>query len=40
MNSTRKLWVGLAALLIASFAVLLWVGSEVHRQAPLCPKRS
>ncbi|KQO00569.1 MULTISPECIES: nitric-oxide reductase large subunit [Stenotrophomonas] len=39
MNSTRKLWVGLAALLIASFAVLLWVGSEVHRQAPPLPDR-
>ena len=39
MNSTRKLWVGLAALLIASFAVLLWVGSEVHRQAPPLPER-
>ena len=39
MNSTRKLWVGLAALLIASFAVLLWVGSEVHRQAPPMPEQ-
>jgi nitric oxide reductase subunit B len=39
MNSTRKLWVGLAALLIASFAVLLWVGSEVHRQAPPLPEK-
>jgi len=39
MNSTRKLWVGLAALLIASFAVLLWVGSEVHRQAPPLPDK-
>ena len=39
MNSTRKLWVGLAALLIASFAVLLWVGSEVHRQAPPLPEQ-
>lgn len=39
MNSTRKLWVGLATLLIASFAVLLWVGSEVHRQAPPLPEK-
>lgn len=37
MNSTRKLWAGLAVLLITSFAVLLWVGSEVHRQAPPLP---
>ncbi|TWT21660.1 nitric-oxide reductase large subunit [Luteimonas wenzhouensis] len=39
MDSTRKLWAGLAVLLIASFAVLLWVGSEVHRQAPPMPDR-
>ena len=39
MNSTRKLWVGLAALLMASFAVLLWVGSETYRQAPPMPEQ-
>lgn len=39
MNSTRKLWVGLATLLIASFAVLLWVGSEIHRQSPPMPEQ-
>ena len=39
MNSTRKLWAGLAVLLIASFAALLWVGSEIHRQAPPMPER-
>ncbi|MDI9239955.1 nitric-oxide reductase large subunit [Lysobacter sp. LF1] len=39
MNSTRKLWVGLATLLIASFAVLLWVGSEIHRQQPPMPEQ-
>ena len=38
MDSTRKLWTGLALLLISSFAVLLWVGSEVHRQAPPMPE--
>ncbi|MCR6661965.1 MAG: nitric-oxide reductase large subunit [Luteimonas sp.] len=38
MNSTRKLWTGLAILLLSSFAVLLWVGSEVHRQAPPMPE--
>ena len=37
MNPTRKLWTGLAVLLVCSFAVLLWVGSEVHRQAPPMP---
>jgi len=39
MNSTRKLWVGLATLLIASFAVLLWVGGEIHRQQPPMPEQ-
>ena len=29
MSNTRKLWLGLAALLIASFAVLLWAGGEI-----------
>lgn len=38
MNSTRKLWAGLAILLIASFAVLIWVGSEIHRQQPPMPE--
>ena len=39
MNSTRKLWAGVAVLLIASFAVLLWVCSEIHRQAPPMPEQ-
>jgi nitric oxide reductase subunit B len=38
MTSTRKLWGGLAALLIASFAVLLWVGTEIHRTMPPMPE--
>ena len=29
MDPTRKLWAGLAVLLFASFAALLWVGSEI-----------
>ncbi|WP_449426646.1 nitric-oxide reductase large subunit, partial [Rhodanobacter lindaniclasticus] len=37
MSSTRKLWLGLAALLIASFGVLLWVGDQVHQHAPPLP---
>lgn len=37
MSTTRKLWLGLAALLLASFALLLWVGKEVHQQAPPLP---
>jgi nitric oxide reductase subunit B len=37
MSTTRKLWLGLAALLIVSFSVLLWVGRVVHQQAPPLP---
>ncbi|HLT92571.1 MAG TPA: nitric-oxide reductase large subunit [Woeseiaceae bacterium] len=39
MDTTRKLWLGLAALLAASFAVLLWIGGEIHREAPPIPER-
>jgi nitric oxide reductase subunit B len=38
MNPTRKLWLSLAALLVASFAVLLWVGGEIHRVKPPIPE--
>ena len=37
MNPTRKLWLSLAALLVASFSVLLWVGGEIHRVMPPIP---
>lgn len=33
----RKLWAALALLLAVSFAVLLWVGDEIHRQMPPLP---
>ena len=39
MGSTRKLWLGLAALLIVSFGVLLWAGGEIFRAAPPIPER-
>lgn len=39
MTETRKLWLGLAALLLASFAVLLWAGGEIFRAAPPMPER-
>nr|WP_298124124.1 nitric-oxide reductase large subunit [uncultured Pseudoxanthomonas sp.] len=39
MSSTRKLWLGLAALLVASFSVLLWAGGEIFRAAPPMPER-
>ena len=37
MNVGRRLWIGLAVLLAASFTVLLWVGSEIHRVMPPIP---
>src|SRR5688500_12627827 len=37
MNASRRLWVGLGALLLLSFAVLLWVGGEIHRVMPPIP---
>ncbi|HEX2596156.1 MAG TPA: nitric-oxide reductase large subunit [Luteimonas sp.] len=39
MSNTRKLWLGLVALLIASFAVLLWSGGEIFRTAPPIPDK-
>ena len=39
MTSTRKLWLWLAALLISSFAVLLWTGGEIAEHKPPMPER-
>jgi nitric oxide reductase subunit B len=39
MESTRKLWIGLGTLLAVSFAILLFMGGEIHRQAPPMPER-
>lgn len=39
MNSTRTLWFYLAALLAASFSVLLWTGGEIYRAAPPMPEQ-
>ena len=39
MSNTRKLWLGLAALLVASFSVLLWAGGEIFRAAPPMPEK-
>jgi len=38
MNSTKKLWISLAGLLVVSFGVLLMLGGEIHRQAPPMPE--
>lgn len=39
MSNTRKLWMALAVLLICSFSVLLWAGSEIFRAAPPMPEQ-
>src|SRR5690606_2483807 len=39
MGNTRKLWIGLAALLIASFSVLLWSGGEINKNKPPMPEQ-
>jgi len=39
MSTTKRLWLGLAALLIASFGVMLWLGFELHQTAPPMPER-
>ena len=39
MSNTRKLWIGLATLLVVSFGVLLWAGTEIFRAAPPVPEQ-
>jgi len=39
VSTERKLWLWLGSLLTVTFAVLLWQGTEVHRQAPPIPER-
>ncbi|MES2536228.1 MAG: nitric-oxide reductase large subunit [Pseudomonadota bacterium] len=39
MRNTRNLWVALAILLVTSFSVLLWAGTEIFRAAPPMPEK-
>lgn len=39
MTNTKKLWISLAILLIASFGVLLWTGNQIYHKAPPMPER-
>ncbi|MBA8889342.1 nitric oxide reductase subunit B [Dokdonella fugitiva] len=39
MSTTSRLWIALGCLLGATFAVLLWMGREIHHQAPPLPER-
>ncbi len=39
MDTTKRLWWGLSALLIVTFAVMLWMGREIHQKAPPLPSK-
>jgi nitric oxide reductase subunit B len=39
MKNVRRLWILLAVVVVSSFAVLLWYGGEIYRQAPPIPKQ-
>src|SRR5690606_17672405 len=39
MTSTRKLWIALITLLVASFGVLLWTGTQIYQQSPPLPEK-
>lgn len=38
--TTRKLWFGFIAVMVISFAVLLWFGKEIYLQAPPVPEKA
>ncbi|MBS0516390.1 MAG: nitric-oxide reductase large subunit [Proteobacteria bacterium] len=39
MSTSRRLWIALGLLLASTFAVLLWMGGEIHRTAPPLPEK-
>lgn len=39
MSTTKRLWIGLAAIVFAGFAVMLWLGADLMRTAPPIPER-
>ena len=39
MDTTKRLWWGLSTLLIVTFAIMLWMGREIHQQAPPLPSK-
>ncbi|WP_228482006.1 nitric-oxide reductase large subunit [Lysobacter sp. H21R4] len=36
---TRRLWLGLGALLIVSFGIMLWIGKDLYQTAPPMPEQ-
>lgn len=39
MSITKRLWLGLGALLVASFAVMFWLGGDLYQSKPPIPER-
>ena len=39
MHATRKLWTWLAIICALSFAVLIWLGTEIYQTAPPIPNQ-
>ena len=39
MSVTKRLWLGLSVLLVASFAVMFWLGGDLYRTKPPIPER-
>ncbi|KGM56820.1 nitric oxide reductase large subunit [Lysobacter arseniciresistens ZS79] len=39
MDTTRRLWLGLGALLIVSFGIMLWMGRDLYQTAPPIPEQ-
>ena len=39
MSTTKRLWIALGGLLGVTFAVLLWMGRDIHQVAPPIPER-
>ncbi|HEU4774741.1 MAG TPA: nitric-oxide reductase large subunit [Lysobacter sp.] len=39
MQITRRLWLGLGALLIVSFGIMLWIGKDIYQTAPPMPEQ-
>ena len=37
MNSTKRLWTLLGVLLVVSFSVLLWSGTQIYEKSPPMP---
>ena len=39
MDTTKRLWLGLGALLIVSFGIMLWMGRDLYQTAPPIPQQ-